>query len=62
MVQIPSFEFLPVQVVKTNVLGAENVIRAVITTNAKKLIVLSIDKAVYPINVMRMSKVLMEKL
>ena len=45
--QIPSCEFFPVQAVKTNVLGAENVIRAVITTNAKKLIVLSIDKAVY---------------
>ena len=62
MVQIPSCEFLPVQVVKTNVLGAENVIRAVITTNAKKLIVLSTDKAVYPINAMGMSKALMEKL
>ena len=62
MVQIPSFEFLPVQVVKTNVLGAENVIRAAIANNAKKLIVLSTDKAVYPINAMGMSKALMEKL
>ena len=59
--QVPSCEFFPVQAVKTNVLGAENVIRAAIANNAKKLIVLSTDKAVYPINAMGMSKALMEK-
>ena len=53
--QVPSCEFFPVQAVKTNVLGAENVIRAAIAKNAKKLIVLSTDKAVYPINAMGMS-------
>jgi len=58
---IQSCEFFPVQAVKTNVLGAENVIRAAIANNAKKLIVLSTDKAVYPINAMGMSKALMEK-
>ena len=51
--QVPSCEFFPVQAVKTNVLGAENVIRAAITYNTKKLIVLSTDKAVYPINAKR---------
>lgn len=59
--QVPSCEFFPVQAVKTNILGAENVIKAAITNNAKKLIVLSTDKAVYPINAMGMSKALMEK-
>ncbi len=59
--QVPSCEFFPIQAVKTNVLGAENVIRAAIANNVKKLIVLSTDKAVYPINAMGMSKALMEK-
>jgi len=59
--QVPSCEFFPIQAVKTNILGAENVIKAAITNNAKKLIVLSTDKAVYPINAMGMSKALMEK-
>jgi UDP-glucose 4-epimerase len=50
-----------VQAVRTNILGAENVIRAAIEARAKKVIVLSTDKAVYPINAMGMSKALMEK-
>ena len=59
--QVPSCEFIPVQAVRTNILGAENVIRAAIEARAKKVIVLSTDKAVYPINAMGMSKALMEK-
>lgn len=59
--QVPSCEFFPVQAVKTNILGAENVITAAIANNVKKVIVLSTDKAVYPINAMGMSKALMEK-
>lgn len=59
--QVPSCEFFPVQAVKTNILGAENVIRAAIAKQVKKLIVLSTDKAVYPINAMGMSKAMMEK-
>jgi len=59
--QVPSCEFFPIQAVKTNILGAENVIRAAIANNVKKLIVLSTDKAVYPINAMGMSKAMMEK-
>ncbi len=59
--QVPSCEFFPIQAVKTNVLGAENVLRAAIANKAKKAIVLSTDKAVYPINAMGMSKALMEK-
>lgn len=59
--QVPSCEFFPIQAVKTNVLGAENVLRAALANNVKKAIVLSTDKAVYPINAMGMSKALMEK-
>ena len=59
--QVPSCEFFPIQAVKTNILGAENVLRAAIANKAKKAIVLSTDKAVYPINAMGMSKALMEK-
>ncbi len=59
--QVPSCEFFPVQAVKTNILGAENVIRAAIANQVSKAIVLSTDKAVYPINAMGMSKALMEK-
>ncbi len=59
--QVPSCEFFPIQAVKTNVLGAENVIRAAIANGIKKMIVLSTDKAVYPINAMGMSKSMMEK-
>ena len=60
--QVPSCEFFPMQAVKTNVLGAENVLEAAARNNVKKVIVLSTDKAVYPINTMGMSKAIMEKL
>ena len=59
--QVPSCEFFPVQAVKTNILGAENVLRAAIANKVKKAIVLSTDKAVYPVNAMGLSKALMEK-
>ena len=59
--QVPSCEFYPVQAVKTNILGTENVLEAAINHNVKKVIVLSTDKAAYPINAMGMSKALMEK-
>ena len=59
--QVPSCEFFPIQAVRTNILGAENVLRAAIVNQVKKVIVLSTDKAVYPINAMGMSKALMEK-
>ena len=59
--QVPSCEFFPIQAVETNVLGANNVIEAAINHNVKKVIVLSTDKAAYPINAMGMTKALMEK-
>lgn len=59
--QVPSCEFYPMQAVKTNILGAENVLEAAVNNNVQKLVVLSTDKAVYPINTMGMSKALMEK-
>lgn len=59
--QVPSCEFYPIEAVKTNVLGTENTLRAAIANNVKRTIVLSTDKAVYPINAMGMSKALMEK-
>jgi UDP-N-acetylglucosamine 4,6-dehydratase/5-epimerase len=59
--QVPSCEFFPVEAVRTNVLGCENVLNAAIANNVKKAIVLSTDKAVYPINAMGMSKALSEK-
>ena len=59
--QVPSCEFFPVQAVETNVLGTDNVLEAAINHNVKKVIVLSTDKAAYPINAMGMSKALMEK-
>lgn len=59
--QVPSCEFYPIEAVKTNILGAENVIKAAIENEVKKCVVLSTDKAVYPINAMGMSKALMEK-
>ena len=59
--QVPSCEFFPLEAVKTNVIGAENVIRSAIMNNVKKMIMLSTDKAVYPINAMGQSKALMEK-
>lgn len=60
--QVPSCEFFPHEAVKTNILGAENVMEACIKFNVKKCIFLSTDKAVYPINSMGLSKALMEKL
>ena len=59
--QVPSCEFFPMEAVKTNVLGAENVLTAAIEACVRKVVCLSTDKAVYPINAMGMSKALMEK-
>ena len=59
--QVPSCEFYPLEAVKTNVLGAENVLDSAIQSGVKKVICLSTDKAVYPINAMGMSKAMMEK-
>lgn len=59
--QVPSCEFHPLEAVKTNVLGTENVLEAAITCNIKRVVVLSTDKAVYPINAMGISKAMMEK-
>ncbi|SSW62104.1 polysaccharide biosynthesis protein [Achromobacter agilis] len=60
--QVPSCEFYPMEAVKTNVLGTENVLNAAIANNVKRVIVLSTDKAVYPINAMGISKAMAEKL
>jgi UDP-N-acetylglucosamine 4,6-dehydratase len=59
--QVPSCEFHPLEAVKTNVLGTENVLEAAITCGVKRVICLSTDKAVYPINAMGISKAMMEK-
>ena len=59
--QVPSCEFYPIQAVKTNVIGTENVLYAAIDAGVKKVIVLSTDKAVYPINAMGISKAMMER-
>lgn len=59
--QVPSCEFYPIEAVKTNVLGTENVLNAAIARNVKKVVCLSTDKAVYPINAMGISKAMMEK-
>ena len=59
--QVPSCEFFPIEAVRTNVLGCENVLNAAIENNVGRVIVLSTDKAVYPINAMGMSKALSEK-
>lgn len=60
--QVPSCEFYPMEAVQTNILGAENVLKAAIAHAVEKCIVLSTDKAVYPINAMGISKAMMEKL
>lgn len=60
--QVPSCEFYPLEAIKTNVLGTENVLNSAIENNVKKVVVLSTDKAVCPINAMGMSKALMEKI
>ena len=59
--QVPSCEFFPVEAVKTNVLGTENVLTAAIEAGVKKVICLSTDKAAYPVNAMGTSKAIMEK-
>ena len=60
--QVPSCEFYPMQAICTNLYGAENVLEAAARNNVKKVVVLSTDKAAYPINAMGMTKALMEKL
>jgi UDP-N-acetylglucosamine 4,6-dehydratase/5-epimerase len=60
--QVPSCEFYPMQAVQTNILGAENVLEAAARNNVERVVVLSTDKAVYPINAMGISKAMMEKL
>ena len=60
--QVPSCEFYPIQAVHTNIIGSSNVIDACIENKVKKLVMLSTDKAVYPINAMGMTKAIMEKL
>lgn len=60
--QVPSCEFYPMEAVRTNVIGTENVLNAAIANKVKKVICLSTDKAVYPINAMGISKAMMEKL
>jgi UDP-N-acetylglucosamine 4,6-dehydratase len=60
--QVPSCEFYPIQAIQTNILGAENVLESAAVNAVKRVVVLSTDKAVYPINTMGMSKALMEKL
>ena len=59
--QVPSCEFFPIEAVRTNILGADNVLTAAVANGAKKVVVLSTDKAVYPINAMGISKAMMEK-
>jgi UDP-N-acetylglucosamine 4,6-dehydratase/5-epimerase len=59
--QVPSCEFYPIEAVKTNILGTENVLNAAIRNNVEKVICLSTDKAAYPINAMGISKAMMEK-
>jgi len=60
--QVPSCEFFPLEAIRTNAVGADNVMKAALACSVKNMIVLSTDKAVYPINAMGMSKALMEKL
>jgi len=60
--QVPSCEFFPIEAVKTNVLGTENVLNVSIAQGVKKVVCLSTDKAVYPINAMGMTKGIMEKI
>ncbi len=59
--QVPSCEFFPIEAVKTNILGTENVLSAAEQYDVKKVVILSTDKAAYPINSMGMTKALMEK-
>jgi UDP-N-acetylglucosamine 4,6-dehydratase len=59
--QVPSCEFHPMQAVRTNIMGTENVLEAAVAAGVKRVVCLSTDKAVYPINAMGMSKAMMEK-
>ena len=59
--QVPSCEFFPLEAVKTNIIGTDNVLTASIEYDVKKVICLSTDKAAYPINAMGISKAMMEK-
>jgi UDP-N-acetylglucosamine 4,6-dehydratase len=60
--QVPACEFYPMQAVRTNIFGSENVLEAAVRNNVQRVVVLSTDKAAYPINTMGMTKALMEKL
>lgn len=60
--QVPSCEFYPMEAVRTNILGTENVLNAALACGVKRVVVLSTDKAVYPINAMGISKAMMEKI
>ena len=60
--QVPSCEFYPMEAVRTNILGADNVLTAAIERHVKRVVVLSTDKAVYPINAMGISKAMMERI
>lgn len=60
--QVPSCEFYPMQAVRTNILGSENVLEAAVCNKVKRVVVLSTDKAAYPVNTMGMTKAIMEKL
>ena len=60
--QVPSCEFFPMEAVRTNIIGSENVMEAAIARGVKKVVLLSTDKAVFPVNAMGMSKAMMEKL
>ena len=60
--QVPSCEFYPLEAVKTNIIGTENLLKAAISSKIRKVVLLSTDKAVYPINAMGISKAMMEKL
>ncbi len=59
--QVPSCEFYPLEAIKTNIIGAENVMNSAVANGVERVVVLSTDKSVYPINAMGMSKALMEK-
>ena len=62
MKQVPSCEFFPIEAVKTNIIGYENVIDVAVQYDVKKIVLLSTDKAVYPINAMGLSKAMSEKI
>ena len=59
--QVPSCEFFPIEAVKTNIIGTNNILDSAINNSVKKVVILSTDKAAYPINSMGMTKALMEK-